>query len=184
MTDEELLRAAESLGFQAALLPVGDIPVNAQFRVYCEENRCGQYSADWSCPPDCGTPEEMYARLLSGEQALFLMSVRDIAGYEDHAAILDGKRQHNENEQRLLSLLRADGYDGFCVGASHCLLCSPCRKALGEDCAFPAQRYSCLSAYCIDAAATAALCGMHFAWNEKKLYCCGLVVLRRCSAEK
>lgn len=53
MTDRELLDLAQSEGFLAVMTTPDQIPVNPQFRIYCEENRCGKYNANYSCPPDC-----------------------------------------------------------------------------------------------------------------------------------
>ncbi len=55
MTDLELLEMARAEGFNAAMIDKANIPVNPAFRAFCEENRCGKYNANYSCPPNCGT---------------------------------------------------------------------------------------------------------------------------------
>ena len=57
MNDKELLQWAQEAGFNAAIIPTKDIPVNGVFRKYCEENYCGKYNANYSCPPGCGSVE-------------------------------------------------------------------------------------------------------------------------------
>ena len=50
-----IIEKAAEFGFSAAEIPVSEIPVNPEFLKYCEENRCGNYGANYACPPDCGT---------------------------------------------------------------------------------------------------------------------------------
>ena len=60
MTAEQMVQYAYEEGFSAAaVVDTADIVFDPSFRPYCEENLCGQYGANYSCPPDCGTPEEI-----------------------------------------------------------------------------------------------------------------------------
>ena len=64
MTQEQIIQYAVDEEFAAAaIVNTKDIPFDASFRVYCEENLCGQYGANYSCPPDCGSPEEMKQKI-------------------------------------------------------------------------------------------------------------------------
>ena len=65
MTEKEILTLAEAHGFRAALVRPEDVPVDAKFRVYCEQNVCGNYNANYSCPPDCGPAETLRQNILS-----------------------------------------------------------------------------------------------------------------------
>ena len=64
MTDDQMIQLAYGEGFAAAAVTDTDkIVFDPAFRPYCAENLCGQYGVNHSCPPDCGTPEEMKARV-------------------------------------------------------------------------------------------------------------------------
>ena len=57
MTDEMLLRIPAEEGFSAAaLVNTSEIEFNPIFLQFCAENLCGNYGANYTCPPDCGTP--------------------------------------------------------------------------------------------------------------------------------
>lgn len=176
-TEREWIELAEREGFSAAVLPVCDVPVDAKFRPFCEENRCGQYNANYSCPPICGTPEQMHEKILAGAWALVLKSERAIQGYEDTEGIRKGKGDHNAAMLRLNETLRQKGCAGLCAGGSCCSLCQPCHMTSGEPCPHPDLRFSCMSAYCIDVAELAKRCGMSFAWDTKKLSIYSMIVL-------
>lgn len=178
MTDLELIALAGEEGFDAAVIDTAQVPVDARFRPFCEENRCGQYNANYSCPPTCGTPEQMHQRILSGTTALVLKSEWPIAGYEDHKAIRAGKAAHNNAMLRLNETLKAAGYAGICAGGSCCSLCDPCKMTAGEPCLHPELRFSCMSAYCVNVAELAKRCGMEFVWDTTRLYVYGMIVLK------
>ena len=60
MTWEEMTSMAAEEGFAAAVVTdTKDIPFDPSFRPLCAENLCGKYGVNYSCPPDCGTPDEM-----------------------------------------------------------------------------------------------------------------------------
>lgn len=179
MTEEELLELAGKEGFSAALLPTEQIPVDPKFRVYCEENRCGRYNANYSCPPDCGTPEEMHQRILSEPYALIVASQWEIDGYGDKAGIQHAKEHHNAGVRRLLDAMRRAGFQGFAVGYNGCQLCSPCKRVSHEPCPFPEKRISCMSAYCVNVTELSKKCGLEFDWADTQLHLFGMIAFHR-----
>lgn len=179
MTDQEILSLAAAEGFSAAFLEPAFIPLRPEYRKSCEENRCGNYDANYSCPPACGTAEEMRQRLLGEEKALVLTTAWPIESYRDAEGIRAGTESHNRATLRLLTKLREAGYEGFAVGGSCCDLCRPCKRKSGEPCAHPELRFSCMSAYCVDVAKTAELCGLPFSWDEKMLHPYGMLLFRK-----
>ena len=177
MTDMDIVGMAVEEGFAAAeILNTGDLIFDPMFRPLCEENLCGQYGANYSCPPDCGTPEQMRQRILSRRRALLLQTIWEVADYSDMTAIKPAKAAHNAAQIRLATRLRAEGCGGFLVGASGCALCSPCARVTGEPCRFPEYRFSCMSAYCIFVRAAADLCGMEYDCGEGLLAFFGMYV--------
>lgn len=158
-----MIQYAVDEGFAtAAVIDTSEITFDPSFRPFCEENLCGKYGVNYSCPPDCGSPEEMKQRILAHKKALVLQTIWEIADYSDTPAIKEAKSIHNTAAIRLMKRLRAEGCDGFMVGASGCSLCNPCAITKGEPCRFPDLRYSCMSAYCIFVKKLADKCGMEY----------------------
>lgn len=174
LTDRKILELAREEGFSAALVPTAKIIVNPQFRPFCEENRCGKYNANYSCPPDCGTVEEVRERLMAQDRALVLQTIWEIGSYGNKPAILASRKTHNAMILRLTEKLRQEGLQGFCLGYGGCPLCDPCKRVSNEPCAHPDRKISCMSAYCIDVGKLAMECGLPFAWQEDRLYLFGL----------
>ena len=79
MTEAEMIQCAIDEGVAAAaIVDTTQIVFDLSFRPYCEENLCGQYGANYSCPPDCGSPEEMKQRILAHKKALVLQTVWNV----------------------------------------------------------------------------------------------------------
>ena len=178
MTKTDLITMAKEAGFHAAIIPAKDIPVNGEFRKFCEDNLCGKYNANYSCPPGCGTVEEVHRRLFAADQALVLQTIHEIGSYENKEAILKSKKNLNVAVLRLTEQLRKEGMECFCLGYGGCPLCDPCKQVLGEPCAFPEKRISCMSAYCIDVGKLAGKCGLEFDWVPEKLYLFGMIAFQ------
>ena len=178
MNDLELTRMAEAMGFRAAVIASEEIPVDGSFRKFCEDNLCGKYNANYSCPPACGTVEEVHGRILDTTKALVLQSVYEIGSYDNKEGIQTSKKDLNLAVLQLTQQLRSQGIDCFCLGYGGCPLCNPCKQVEGEPCVFPEKRISCMSAYCIDVGKLAGKCGMEFAWVPEKLFLFGMIAIR------
>ena len=174
MDNEKILKLAEEMGFLAAFVEIGDVVQDPSFRKFCEDNLCGKYNANYSCPPDCGTVEQVQAKLRSGKRGLVLQTVWEIGSYENKQAVVDAKKAHNAAILRFTEALRRANYQGFCLGYGGCPLCDPCKRVANEPCAHPDKRISCMSAYCIDVGKLAKGCGLDFAWIPEKLFLFGM----------
>lgn len=162
MTESEMLALAEEEGFRAAMIDTSEIEFDPRFRDFCAENLCGKYGANYACPPDCGTPEEMRRRLSAHPRAMVFRSVWPLPDLQDSAAIREAKRGHNLAMLRVVDRLRAAGCGGVMAGASNCILCARCAILDGKPCPFPDRRFSCLSAYCVFVRKLAERCGMDY----------------------
>lgn len=176
MQDKDILLLAEEMGFRTAFVETAAVVQDPSFRKFCEDNLCGKYNANYSCPPACGTVQEVQQRLKSGKRALVLQTLWDIGSYENKQAVLESKKSHNAAILRFTDTLRKAGLEGFCLGYGGCPLCNPCKRIENQPCAYPDKRISCMSAYCIDVAKLANTCGLEFAWNPEKLFLFGMFV--------
>ena len=170
MDIKDIIDIALGEGFvDAAIIDTADIVFDASFRPYCEENLCGWYGANYSCPPDCGTPEEMKKRVKKHKHALVLRTVWDINDFKDSSLIKSAKQKHNAYTMSVIEQMEKEGHMGFMVGASGCALCNPCLIIEGKPCKFPNKRYSCMAAYCIYVKDLAEKCGMVYDYKEGAL---------------
>lgn len=175
MVMRQILRQARTFGFtKAAVIGMEQVPFDHSFRKYCEENLCGQYNANYSCPPICGSPEAMERRLRVYKKALVLQTKWGITDFHDTDAIRKAKVLHNTAMIGLIDHMRREGRDGVMCGASCCSLCEICEMTKGHPCAKPNLKFSCMSAYCIYVKKLAEQCGMDYSCADGKLALFGL----------
>ena len=85
MDEKRLLDMAWEIGFGASVIDAKQVCFDAGFLKYCEENKCGNYNANYSCPPSCGTPQEMAERVLRFSRVLVLTTQRPMPDFSDIA---------------------------------------------------------------------------------------------------
>ena len=137
---QKLISLAKEMGFSAAaVMKTKDLVIVPEWRKYCEQNRCGRYDVNPSCPPACGTVEEMTARLNRFDTALVLQTTVDPEKMKQNGSKFD----HNEKSEALLMRLNEIG-----INESDMITAGPYKQ------------WSCVSAYCIDAQKMADKVGM------------------------
>jgi predicted metal-binding protein len=144
---------AKALGFtDAAFMPVRELVIVPEYRVFCEENLCGNYNVLPACPPASGTVEEMTTRMRQYETALVLMVEHTPKDYTDRQEQKAAKRHQNELTEQLINRMHENGTtDTLMMGAG------------------PWKTASCMSAYCVNAQKMADFVGMKCWDNDGKI---------------
>ena len=172
----DIVKMARQLGFvDAAVIDTREIRFDSSFRLYCEQNLCGKYDANYTCPPYCGSAAEMRERVMRHQHALVLRSLHQGVGFADKTAVRAAQTKHNNNMLSLAKQLKNGGFKPLIAGASDCTLCEKCLRNEGIACPHKQDRFSCMSAYCIDVAALARTCKMDYAYNEGELSLFGMI---------
>ncbi len=163
MTHQEIIQAALDEGFEdAAIIETKEFVFCKEFRACCEENRCGKYGANYSCPPDCGTFEEMRDKALRYKYALVMTTIWEANDVMDEYETKPMKSAHNTMSRSLIDRLRKAGIQGLGMTAGGCSKCNPCAKVEGKPCRFPEEAYSCMSAYCLNVVKLNEAAGLKF----------------------
>ena len=113
---------AKALGFtDAALMPVRELVIVPEYRVFCEENLCGNYNVLPACPPASGTVEEGLYRSSGAEGGQAAPERADRAADKPHARKRHDGYAHDgrgplENGLVHVGLLRKRAEDGGLCG--------------------------------------------------------------------
>lgn len=163
MTEDKLLNQAELCGFDhACIIETDQLIFDSRFRQFCETNYCGNYDNNYSCPPACGTPEELKEKALKFSHALVLQTITPVKNIMDDEETKIIKHHHNEMTWDFIQKVEEELPEFLPAMAGPCGLCSPCAKKEGKPCRFPEKKASCLSAYCVQVDAMAKACGMEY----------------------
>lgn len=134
-----LIEEAKALGFSdAAVISTDQLVFVPEYRVFCEDNLCGNYDKNPACPPQSGTVEEMKEHALKYEKTLILQTMQD--GFMDYKK---AKLAHNKLTEQLAEKMKEAGITDLLIMS-----------------AGPYKHNSCMSAYCVDAQKMADAAGM------------------------
>ena len=143
----DFIEEAKKLGFSdAAVMDTDKLVFVPEYRVFCEENACGNYDKNPACPPESGTVEEMKERALNYEKTLVLQTTQD--------SLMDYKKAklaHNRLTEQLAEKIKESGKTDLLIMS-----------------AGPYKHNSCMSAYCVDAQKMADAVGMQCWTNDGK----------------
>ena len=169
MTEEEILRKAKEAGFDSAeIIDTNELHFDSSLRKYCQDNYCGNYGANYSCPPECGTPEEMKGRALQYQKVLVLQTLTPVKDMTDSRETGEIKHRHNQMTWGLIDNLSGRMSPFLPVLAGPCGICKVCEKKMGNPCRQPEKKAACVSAYCILVADLASRCHMAY-WCQEEV---------------
>lgn len=177
-----IMKTAQEAGFtKTAVISTDEIVFNEEFRKYCEENTCGNYDQNYGCPPYCGTPKEMKERVMQYNNAIVFQSRTQVADIFDGEKVKVLQENHTKMTQQVMKRLEDSRVtmDGFAIMCGPCLSCKECRMPKGEPCLKEQERFSCVSAYCIDVVRLAESCEMEIQWDGDIIYYFSLYILDR-----
>lgn len=123
-----------------------------EVRRLCEQNSCGHYGRNWTCPPALPSIDH-YRQILTGFGALLIMpEVYSIKDSYDWKGMLDSMAQFKEKLQHLnKEITAADaGFNFLTLGAGACQLCETCTYPTGKPCRHPKEAIVSLEACGID----------------------------------
>jgi predicted metal-binding protein len=133
-------------------IPAATITLAPLVRKLCEQNRCGHYGKNWTCPPAV-PPIEYFREKIAGFDTFVLVShIYEVKSSFDWRAMLAGGADFNDRLRAVKRALETErpGQAFFVLGAGACPLCDPCACVAGEACRNPAEAIVSMEAAGID----------------------------------
>ncbi len=128
---------AEECGFShAGYADIEKMKFMTEVRDMCEVNKCGKYNTNWSCPPACGTLEEISERIKGYDYAMVLQATEDMEDDFDWEAIERASKRCADSLDRLSKKLKSMGKQVLPMGNGGCHKCEKCTYP-DEPCRFP-----------------------------------------------
>ena len=141
MTDQELLDLAARCGFDhAGPLNVAAMEFNPAVRDMCAADRCRSYGRCWTCPPGCGTLEEVSARAAAYRRGVLLQSTGEVE------AMMDTERLQKERFRAFVDRVREEYPNCLPMSSGACSVCPACTYP-DAPCRFPHLAIPSMEAY-------------------------------------
>lgn len=147
MTNEELLTLAAECGFDhAGELNVSVLEFDPAVREMCAADRCRSYGRRWSCPPGCGTLEEIAAKAAAYRRGILLQSTGQMEDDFDVETMFDTERLHKERFHAFAARVREAHPRCLPMAAGACSICPECTYP-DAPCRFPHLAVPSMEAY-------------------------------------
>lgn len=147
MTTQELLRIAEEIGFShVGELTIGELRFLPEVREMCAADRCRNYGKCWTCPPHCGTLEEISARAAKYQRGILVQSTGEMEDDFDVECMMETERLQKERFSALTKRTRDVFPECLPMASGACTICGEC-TCPDEPCRFPTRAIPSMEAY-------------------------------------
>jgi predicted metal-binding protein len=118
-------------------------------RKMCEQNTCGQYGRNWTCPPAVDSLDDIKTDIGRFDTFVVVYKVYPLKSSFDFEGMVLGIADFRK---RLLKLKKAlpEGKPYKILGAGSCMLCKKCSYRDGEPCIRPEDAFVSVEACGID----------------------------------
>ena len=147
MTDQELFDFAASFGFtNVGPLNVAALDFSPEVRSMCAADKCRSYGRSWTCPPYCGTLEEIAEKAKPYSRGILLQSTAQLEDDYDVETMMETGELQKERFLALVKELRKVYPNCLPMSAGTCTICNPC-ACPDEPCRFPELAIPSMEAY-------------------------------------
>lgn len=142
----DIIKEALDCGFTvAAPLDAATLHFLPEVREMCAADRCQSYNRSWSCPPACGTPEEMTARAEKYAKGVLLQTVGPREDSYDFEGMMEVYHENARHFDELMERLKKAGLDMFPMASGTCQKCEKCTYP-DAPCRFPDKVFPSMEA--------------------------------------
>lgn len=142
---KELEKLALDSGFTHAVpLDTTTISLKQEVRDMCK-NGCQQYARRWSCPPGCGSLNELREMICHYKKWILVQTVTELEDEFDWDGMIKAQNRHQEHFHLFLEKLCAFNPEFLPLGTGCCMICKTCSYP-DAPCRFPQKRISSMEA--------------------------------------
>lgn len=133
-------------------ISVDQITLSEDVIKMCEQNRCGHYGKNWTCPPATRSIDEFRDEISTFDSFIIVSQVYELKGSMDWAGMMSGV---SDFRKRLVKAKKeiensCPGLTFLALAAGSCSLCEPCAYISGEECRRPDEALVSVEACGID----------------------------------
>jgi predicted metal-binding protein len=172
------VRAKEEFGFEeAGSLNMEALVFRPEVREMCEADRCKSYGKCWSCPPGCGTLEEISERAKAYPGGILVQSVAQLEDEFDIETMMEIEKLHKKRFARFVEEVRDMQPDCLPMSAGACSVCEIC-TCPDAPCRFPDQAIPSMEAYGLFVSDVCARSGMKYNYGTCTICYTSCILLR------
>ena len=146
MKQRDASALAEKSGFMHwGTFPASELRFLQEVRDMCAADKCNAYGRSWSCPPACGTLEEIRGKAAMFTWGILLQTTAELEDDFDFEAMTEAMEQQKIHLDAFVAALdRNEPY--LVMAAGTCTRCATCSYP-DSPCRFPEKMYVSMEAY-------------------------------------
>lgn len=127
MTDEKLAKLAEDCDFDHwGPLNTAALRFEPAVRDMCRADTCKSYNKNWTCPPACGSLEEIAEKAAPYTRGILLQTTGQMEDDFDIETMMDTEQVHRQRFYQFVAGLRETVSDFLPMSAGACSFCREC----------------------------------------------------------
>ena len=137
---------------KAELINVSDLVLLPELREFCEQNACGAYGKNYTCPPHIGEINDLIEKLKTYNKAVIWQNIYPLEDSFDYEGMMDAKKDHDIQTREVADKIYTEPgmTRTLILGAGGCTLCESCAANDDTPCKNPSKALSSLEAYGIN----------------------------------
>lgn len=169
MTDQELLQLAQACGFDhAGPLTVSALEFNPAVREMCAADRCHSYGRCWTCPPGCGTLEEISEKASRYHRGILLQSTGILEDDFDIDTMFETEKRHKKQFLAITETVREQYPGCLPMSSGACSICPDCTYP-EAPCRFPQLAIPSMEAYGLMVSQVCKDSGLQYYYGPKTI---------------
>ena len=122
-----------------------------RIRTFCEENKCGSYGKNYTCPPNAGSLDEIRERLESYSHGYLFQYSKKMDLKKDWKKLIKSKDDFHKMILKIEDYMKKEGIeDVWGLIGGNCGLCDTCAIQEDKPCRHPDKARMSLEAIGID----------------------------------
>ena len=149
-----------------------------RIRALCCENKCGNYSTNYTCPPYVGSLEKTRAKLGNFQSGLLLQYSKEIDVKGNRKGVIKTRTYFHRKILRMEKTLLAarDANKVWGIIGGNCGLCAVCKARSNELCPYPDKARMSLESIGIDVLGLLDKLGLDNKFHDDKITCTGCIL--------
>ena len=175
MTREKAASMASRSGFSHwGTFAVSDLQFRPEVREMCAADKCARYGKTWSCPPACGTLEDIREKAAGFTWGILLQTTAEMEDDFDVEAMMDAEKRQKAGIDAFVDALGAQE-PRLVMSAGTCMRCETCTYP-DAPCRFPDKLYVSMEAYGLVVSEVCASAGIPYYYGPRTITYSGCVL--------
>lgn len=144
---DQLLQKALECGFtHTASLDTATLEFMPEVRAMCASDRCKNYNRSWTCPPACGTLDEITEKVRGYSTGIIVQTVGELEDEFDIETMMEVEAKHQKNFLEFVKAVIKEYPRALPMGAGACRICESCSYP-ESPCLHPDLAHPSMEAY-------------------------------------